>query len=183
MSGKYKIRDQDIPYFVTFTVEAWVDVFTRPLYKDLLLESIRYCQKEKGLIIYAWCLMSNHIHLIVGRINPLIRIEDIVRDLKKYSSVHICRAIKSNARESRREWMLSIFSNAAEETGKHQKYKFWTADYHPIELSGYEWLEQKLKYIHDNPVKAGIVENAEEYLYSSARDYLGRKGLLEIELM
>ena len=79
-------------YFVTFAVIEWIDVFTRQEYRDLLLDSLRYCQKEKGLEIYAWCIMSNHIHLIVGK-EKEAKIEEIVRDFKKFTSVKICRAI------------------------------------------------------------------------------------------
>ena len=92
MSGKYKIRDQSRLYFVTFAVIEWIDVFTRQEYRDLLLDSLRYCQKEKGLEIYAWCIMSNHIHLIVGK-EKESKIEEIVLDFKKFTSVKICRAI------------------------------------------------------------------------------------------
>ena len=53
-------------YFITSTVVDWVDVFTRPVYKHVIIESLEYCQKEKGLIIYAWVLMTNHLHVIVG---------------------------------------------------------------------------------------------------------------------
>jgi REP element-mobilizing transposase RayT len=182
MSEKYKVRDQERPYFITFAVEGWVDVFTRQSYKDIMLESIRYCQKEKGLILYAWCLMTNHIHMIVGRIGEN-KIEEIIRDFKKYTSVHICRAIEDNPTESRKEWMLNIFSSSAVKSEKHVKYKFWQNEYHPVELFYNEMMDQKLEYIHENPVKEGIVESPEEYLYSSARDYAGRKGLLEIVFM
>ena len=179
MSEKYKVRDQDRPYFITFAVECWIDVFTRQSSKEIILESIRYCQKEKGLILYAWCLMTNHVHMIVGR-NGESKIEEIVRDLKKYTSVHVCRAIESNPTESRREWMLNIFGSLGQESEKHTKYKFWQNEYHPVELFYNEMMNQKLDYIHENPVREGIVESAEEYLYSSARDYSGRKGLLDI---
>src|SRR5687768_16481443 len=81
MSEKYKVRDQERPYFITFSVEEWIDVFTRQQYKDIVLDSLRFCQKEKGLIIYGWCLMTNHIHLIVGR-KGKYKIEEIIRDLK-----------------------------------------------------------------------------------------------------
>ena len=182
MSEKYKVRDQDRPYFITFAVEGWVDVFTRQSYKEIILESVRYCQKEKGLILYAWCLMTNHIHMIVGR-NGESKIEEIIRDLKKYTSVHVCRAIESNPIESRKEWMLNIFGSSAMKSEKHTKYKFWQNEYHPVELFYNEMMDQKLDYIHENPVREGIVEGPEEYLYSSARDYAGRKGLLEIVFM
>ncbi|WP_425391424.1 transposase [Ekhidna sp.] len=84
MSEKYKIRDQERLYFVTFCVVQWFNVFTRPVYKDLLVESFKYCQENKGLNIFAWCIMTNHIHLIIGR-NSENKIEDIFRDFKKYS--------------------------------------------------------------------------------------------------
>ena len=182
MSEKYKIQDQSRPYFITFAVENWVDVFTRQNYKDILLDSLRFCQKEKGLVIYAWCLMTNHIHLIVAR-NGTETIDSIIRDFKKYTSVHICRAIESNHSESRRLWMLQLFSAAAMNSSKHQKYKFWENEYHPVELFSSAVIDQKLDYIHNNPVKEGFVDKPEEYVYSSARDYCGVKGLLEVAFM
>jgi putative transposase len=182
MSEKYKVRDQDRPYFITFAVTEWIDVFTRQQYKDIVLDSIRYCQREKGLVLYAWCLMTSHIHLIVGRKGE-VKIEDIIRDFKKFTSVHVARAIENNPAESRKLWMISIFKTAASESKKHQKYKFWQNEYHPVELFSNEMMDQKLDYVHDNPVKEGIVEKPEDYLYSSARDYAGMKGLLEIEFM
>jgi REP element-mobilizing transposase RayT len=143
---------------------------------------LRFCQKEKGLILDAWCLMTNHIHMIVGRSGEC-NIEDIIRDFKKYTSVHICRAIEDNPQESRRSWMLNTFGTAADESSKHQKYKFWQNEYHPVELFSNDVIDQKVNYLHQNPVKAQIVDAAEDYLYSSARNYAGRKGLLEVEFL
>jgi putative transposase len=182
MSEKYKVRDQDKPYFITFAVESWVDVFTRPAYKDIVIESLRFCQREKGLVIYAWCLMTNHIHLIVGR-SGTSTIGDIIRDFKKYTSVHLCKAIENNHGESRKYWMLRIFLGAGADSSKHEKYKFWQNEYHPIELFSNKVIDQKLDYVHENPVKEGIVDRPEDYIYSSARNYCGRKGLIEVEFM
>jgi putative transposase len=181
MSEKYKVRDQERLYFITFAVEGWIDVFTRQQYKDIVIDSLRFCQKEKGLIIYGWCLMTNHIHLIVGR-TVEHRIEEIVRDLK---NLLLCRSVapfESNMQESRRIWMLRLFKSAGLDSKKHINYKFWQNEYHPVELNTKEMMDQKLEYIHDNPVKEGIVERPEDYIYSSARDYTGRKGLLNIVL-
>lgn len=161
MSEKYKVRDQDRPYFITFAVESWVDVFTRQVYRDILLGSLRHCQSEKGLIIYAWCLMTNHIHLIVGRRGES-SIEEIVRDFKKFTSVQVCRAIESNAQESRKSWMLRLFQSAALDSKKHIKYKFWQNDYHLVELFSNELVDQKLEHIHDNAVKEGMVDKPED---------------------
>jgi putative transposase len=180
MSEKYKVLDQSRPYYVTFATESWVDVFTRPEYRNIVLDSLRFCQKEKGLIIYAWCLMTNHLHMIVGTKGES-KIEDIIRDFKKYTAVHLCRAIEENARESRKFWMLGIFKSAAADSDKHKKYKFWQNEYHPVELFSNAVIDQKVDYIHENPVKELLVEKPEDYLYSSARNYAGLKGLLESE--
>jgi putative transposase len=182
MSEKYKVRNQEKIYFITFAVIHWVNVFTRREYKDLLVENLQYCQREKGLEIYAWCLMSNHIHLALGT-KGRNQLSDIIRDLKKYSFVALVRAIAANGQESRKEWMLDIFKKAAESSSKHQQYQFWQNQYHPVELTDHPHQERCLAYIHHNPVKAGMVEEAEHYVYSSARDYAGGKGLLPIKFM
>src|SRR5690348_2079689 len=101
MSNKYKIRDQDKLYFVTFTVIAWLDVFTRQEYRDIFLDSLRYCQKHKGLEVCAYCIMSNHVHLIIGR-NSVQSLQGIIRDIKKFTSIRITDAIANNDHESRK---------------------------------------------------------------------------------
>lgn len=180
MSRKYKIRDQSQLYFITFAVVGWIDVFTRREYCDILIESLKYCQREKGLVLWAWCIMSNHVHLIVSRSKAFL-IEAIIRDFTKYTSVQLCRTIAANRSASRRDWMLSYFSRAAVESKKHSQYMFWQNDYRPVELSTKAIMDQKLAYIHDNPVRAGILERGEDYVYSSAKDYYsGTQGLLDI---
>ena len=76
-------------YFTTSTVVDWIDVFTRPVYKNIVVESLRYCQAQKGLDIYAWVLMTNHLHTIVGIRKPETSIGDILRDFKKFTSKSI----------------------------------------------------------------------------------------------
>jgi putative transposase len=177
MSRKYKFKDQDKPYFVSFSVVYWIDVFTRDIYRDILLDSLRYCQQHKGLEVYAWVIMTNHIHLIIGRKGEG-KMQDIIRDMKKYTSVQLLKAIGENPQESRKEWMLWMFERAGKRNPNNQKHQFWQQDNHPIELSNAEIAEQKLTYLHENPVKAGFVSEIEHYLYSSARDYTGQQGLL-----
>lgn len=161
----------------------WVDVFTRKEYRDILLDSIRYCQKGKGLILYAWYLMSNHVHLVVSAVNN--DTSDILRDFKKFTSKQIIKAIEENPVESRKEWMLKIFKDAGEQNSRNKYFQFWRQDNQPKELYSERFTSQKLAYIHNNPVEAGIVDKAEEYLYSSARDYYNGKncGLLKLELL
>ncbi|MEY2638659.1 MAG: hypothetical protein RIR90_141 [Bacteroidota bacterium] len=181
--GGYKIRNKEAIHFITFAVVEWIDVFTRKVYRDLLLDSIRYCQKEKGLILHSWCIMSNHVHLVISARdnNP----SDILRDFKKYTSKKIIKAIIANPRESRKEWMLQVFRQKGQANSRNKQYQFWQQDNHPIEIFSRRFIRQKLNYIHNNPVAAGIVEKSEEYIYSSARDYYYGKncGLLNLELL
>src|SRR5699024_9737286 len=142
MSVKYKIRDQAKLYFVSFAVVYWIDVFSRRQYKDIFVESIRHCQDEKGLEVYGWCLMSNHAHMIMGTNDKPL--EGILRDIKKYTSVRITAAIKANGQESRREWMIWMFSRAGKKNANNKSYQFWQQDNHPVELSTNEMMEQKL---------------------------------------
>ena len=166
-------------YFVTDTVVDWVDIFTRPIYKHIVIESLQYCQEHKGLIIYAWVLMSNHLHAIVGSEGEA-KVSDIWRDFKKITSKEIIATIKTEISESRSEWMLNRFEYSGKNDKKIKNYRFWQEgnDAQGIYLN--EYFEQKLNYIHYNPVKAEIVNRPEDYRYSSAIDYAGGKGLLKV---
>jgi REP element-mobilizing transposase RayT len=178
MSRGYKFRNPDGLYFVSFAVVYWIDVFTRNLYKNIFLECLRYCQKHKHLEIVAWCIMSNHVHLVfrtTGDYQP----GRVLGDIKRYSSRKLVKAIANNPRESRRDWLLQKFRAAAIKSSNVWNFQFWRHDNHPIELWSNKWIAQKVGYIHNNPVKAGIVLKPEDYLYSSASDYIGRPGLLE----
>jgi putative transposase len=178
MSRKYKFRDQDQLYFVSFAVINWIDVFIRNEYKEILLDSLRFCTKGKGLEIYAWCIMTSHVHLIIGTHQQ--KMEDILRDFKSYTSGQLKKAIAGNIQESRREWMLWMMQRAGRKNPNNQHFQFWQQHNKPIELFNKEIMQQKLDYLHQNPVAAGFVEKPEDYLYSSARDYCGMKGLLDI---
>ena len=127
-------------------------------------------------------MMSNHIHLI-AQAEEGKELSGIIRDLKRHTSKELIKTISENIQESRKEWMLAIFKNAGQYNSNNKDFQFWRQDNKPIELWSNEVMEQKLDYIHNNPVEAGIVEQAHEYLYSSARDYAGLKGLLTIELI
>lgn len=183
MSRKYKIRDQDKLYFVTFTVIHWLDVFIRREYKDILLESFRYCQKNKGLEVCAYCIMTSHVHLIIGRQGD-VKLEGIIRDIKKYTANSVIEAIRSNPQESRRELLIWLFEKSGKANSNNTNYQFWQQHSHPIELTTNELIDQRLDYIHNNPVEAGIVLSPEHYLYSSAVNYAGLpEKLLEVVLI
>ena len=181
MSGdKYKIEDQHARYFLTLTVVHWIDLFSRREYKDILVESLNHCIQNKGLEIYAWVIMTNHMHMVAACNEPH-RMSDFLRDYKKYTSKKIVDAI-CEIPESRRDWLLDKFSFEAKRTGRAKDYKVWKDANHAIDLdnNGIDVIE-KIDYIHENPVKAGIVRNPEDYVYSSAIDYAGSgKRLLDV---
>jgi REP element-mobilizing transposase RayT len=122
-SGGYKITDQGAMYFVTFAVVSWVDVFTRREYRDLVIESLKHGQENKGLVIYGWCIMSNHVHLIISAEEN--NISDVLGELKKYTSKQIINSILTNQIESRKEWMIKIFKEAGELNSRNTNYQFW----------------------------------------------------------
>ena len=181
MSNKYKFYEKEDLYFVTFSVVNWIDVFTRNIYKEVLLDSWEYCRKEKGLIIYAWCIMTNHIHMIIS--SQKNELSDIMRDMKSFTSTRLRKDISENPEESGKTWMLSLMNQKGLENKNNSDFQFWQQDNHPILLDTNYLIDQKLNYIHDNPVKAGFVENQEDYLYSSARDYCGINGLVTVEII
>ena len=181
--GGYKIRNKKEIHFVTFAVVEWIDVFTWREYRDLLIESLKFCQKEKGLLLHGWCIMSNHVHLIASARNE--NLSDILRDFKKFTSKQIIAAIENSGIESRREWMLKMFLERGTANSRNKKYQFWRQDNQPQELYSPKFFFQKLNYIHNNPLVAGLVEKPEHYLYSSARDYFKTKkcGLLDVSFL
>lgn len=180
MSEKYKITEPDRAYFITMTVVDWIDLFTRKELKNIIVDALKYCQNEKGLSILGWCLMSSHLHAIfqAGKSNSL---SDILRDFKTFTSKEIIKFIK-NENESRKEWLLELFSRACNDLAKKQNYKVWQDGNQPKIIYTPEFFWEKLDYIHNNPVEEMIVEKPEDYLYSSARNYADMSGLLDVFL-
>lgn len=124
--------------------------------------------------------MTNHLHTIVGIRKPDTSIGDILRDFKKFTSKSIVKAIQENVRESRSEWLLDRFWLRGANDAKIKDFKFWQDGNHVETIYSYEFYRQKLDYIHLNPVRQEIVERPEHYLYSSARNYIGEAGLIDV---
>jgi len=179
MPSKYRIHDSQEIYFITFTVVEWVDALSRPYYKDIIIDSLKYCQESKGLILYAYVIMNNHVHLIASA-KETYNLSDILRDLKKFTSKKIVKEIEDNIQESRKRWMLWIFYSNGQRNSNNENFQFWQQDNHPVCLDSNFLIDQRLHYLHNNPVVEGIVEDPAHYVYSSARDYAGIKGLLDI---
>jgi len=174
MGFKYAIRSEKL-HFLTHTVVNWIDVFTRRELAEIVVGSLNYCVEKKGLEVYVWCLMPSHLHMIARAAEGTEQdLSGIMRDFKKFTSKNIVNTI-SEISESCKEWMLRHF-----QTGQ-DCFQVWQEGMHPIELFTRKFTDQKMDYIHENPVVAGIVREPQDYLLSSAGDYyLNIKGLVKI---
>lgn len=178
MSRKYKFHDNDKLYFISFATVNWIDVFVREEYMQIILDSWKYCQEKKGLEIYGWCIMPSHVHMIVG--SNKNKLDDIIRDTKKHTSSELKVAIKNNVSESRKEWIIWMMERAGKKNGNNNAWQFWQQHNKPLEITDQEMFDKVLEYMHLNPVVAGFVLNSEDWKYSSARDFSGIKGLIEL---
>ena len=169
MSRKYKFGESTGAYFISFATVYWIDVFTRDIYFSVIIESLDYCRKNKGMEIYGYCIMPSHIHLIFrsAEADP----SGLIRDFKGFTSRKMLKTIEENAQESRKEWMLWMFEKAGKKNSNVKNRQFWQQNNKPIELWSLKVFEQKLNYIHNNPVISGFVTNPIDWKYSSARNY------------
>lgn len=178
VSRKYKFSDSGQLYFISFVIIGWIDLFIRKEYREVMLESWRYCQKEKDLEIYVWCIMSSHVHMIVSsRGRDLDR---VIGEMKSFTSRALRKSIEKNPTESRKEWLVAIMSEAGLKNGNNKDWQLWQQNNQPIALTTLNQFYETMNYIHRNPVETGVVENEEDYLYSGARDFYGKKGLIEL---
>jgi REP element-mobilizing transposase RayT len=156
----------DYPYFITLTVAGWIDIFTRKCYCDVVIDSWKYCMEQKGLEIFAYVIMPSHIHMVARSLNG--ELNKILRDSKSFTSKKILGLIEQMPGESRREWLLHMFKYFAKYQKQNKTYSFWQKTNHPIELNYPKIIDQKIAYIHNNPVESGYVTNPESWYYSSA---------------
>lgn len=154
MSRKYKFKEKDGAYFISFATVFWIDVFTRTEYFDIIINSLDYCRKNKRMIIFGYCIMPSHIHLIFRSEDG--KPSELIRDFKGFTSRNLIKAIQENNQESRKEWMLWMFKKAGDKNSNVKEYQFWQQNNQPIEIWSLKVFEQKLNYIHQNPVKSGF---------------------------
>ena len=181
MSGdRYIIQDQNGYYFLTLTVVHWIDIFTRVQYRDVIVDSLNYCIVNKNLEVNAWVIMSNHVHLVCC-ITAEPGMSAFLRDFKKFTSKKIVDLIHEIP-ESRRDWLLDKFSFEARRSRRAENYKVWQDGNHAISLQHIDAMS-KINYVHMNPVRAHLVSTSEHYMYSSAIDYAGGKGLVKVKVV
>ena len=180
MSRKYKFKNSEGLYFVSFATVYWIDVFVREEYFAILTESLKFCRLNKGMEIYAWCILPSHVHLIfrAKNNNP----GEVLKDFKTFTSKQLQSAIEAHSQESRKEWLLWMMERAGKKNSNVSKRQFWQQNNQPIELWSAKVIQQKLDYIHYNPVVSGFVIEPYHWKNSSAIDYSGGKGIIEIDV-
>lgn len=164
-----ELRKANIPsatYFITLTVVGWIDVFTRKEYADEIVKNLKFCQEKKDLEIFAYVIMPSHIHLVCRRNIGLL--SELLRDFKSFTAKQLLKLIAENPQESRKEWLRYMFKFFANRHAQNSEFMFWQKTNHPTELFSADIIEQKVDYIHNNPVIAGIVTEPNFYQYSSA---------------
>jgi REP element-mobilizing transposase RayT len=166
---RYKIVDAEYPHFLTPTIKDWYPLFARPEIVAIVLNSLKYLQKE-GLIIYAYVIMENHMHL-VAKSN---RLEDDIQRFKAHTGLEIVKQLKMY-----NQGVLHGFSFINNLT--RSEHKIWESGNHPVMIQNEEMMHQKIEYIHANPVRRGYVDEATDWRYSSARNYSDLPGLLDVE--
>ena len=168
MTKNFKSTEPGIPYFVTFTGVEWLNVFTKPEYLEIIWDSLQYCRKEKGLKLYGFVFMTNHLHLIISAEDKDIKLWQIIRDFKKFTAQKIIQIMQKT--ENRR-WILDSMRTVGKQNNANTQYQFWIQDDGAVEITGDKFFIQKLNYIHENPVRAQIVTDSCSYAWSSAKLY------------
>ncbi len=181
MGEAYQINDQEATYYMTFQVVGWADIFSRQIYRDVVIDSFKFCRLNKGMELNAYVIMTNHIHVIMA--SKIGKLSDLVRDFKKHTSKQILSIVNNNPIESRKQWLKMVFKYHAKFNKRVNEKQLWTHENHAIELDTNDMIDSRLNYIHNNPVKAGWVERPEHYLYSSASNYNDLESLIEIDVI
>ena len=171
--SRYKIYEPTHPYFITCTVLHWIPIFTRTQSTDILFDSLKFLQKSDNLKITAYVILENHLHMIVSS-------DDISKTMAKFKSYTAKELInllkKSNAKTILEQLAFYKKAHKTETT-----YQVWQEGIQPKLIVDEKMMIDRINYIHNNPIKRGYVEEAKHWRYSSARDYEGINGLIEIE--
>ncbi len=174
MRTRYKIINESEIYFITSSITEMIPIFTSERYFKIIIVFLKYCRKEKGLKIYAYVIMDNHLHLIVSGKN----LSQTLASFKRHTAKFIIKYLK----EDNLNWILNQLSFYKRKHKKKSNYQVWQEGFHPQCISTDEMLRQKIKYIHYNPVKRGYVNEMEHWRYNSAKIIIdGDKGELELD--
>jgi putative transposase len=169
---RYKIGDNAYPHFLTCTVVEWLPVFTRQESVQIRLDSWTFLQREKRMTLFAFVVLENHVHFIASSNN----LAKEVGDFKSYTARRLIDLLQS----AHASTLLDQFRFRKARHKQDREFQFWQEGSHPQQIASDEMMWQKIEYIHNNPVKRGFVDDPVHWRYSSARNYAGLPGLIEV---
>lgn len=180
---KDSATSQHACHYITFNTVDWVDVFIKPVYKYVIVDALNELIALRGLTVYAWCLMTNHLHLLL-QAKDGIGLSLIEREFKRVTSTHILEAVEMEP-ESRHDWLLERFEHCSQSLKKLEKYQVWQSCCNPefLDFRQPMQLRDHVNFVHENPVRDRIVRMPEDYVFSSAGDYQGRRGLVHVKVI
>jgi REP element-mobilizing transposase RayT len=164
MRSRYRILERDHSHFITSTTVAWLPIFTSAARCDILVDAFEYCRQHKELKLYAWVILDTHFHAIVAA-PELVR---VLADLKR----HTARRLVEQLEAERCDWLLRQLRYERAPNKTESQHQVWQEGSHPQAIMSDEMVLQKLEYLHNNPVKRGLVASPEHWCYSSAHEWL-----------
>ena len=169
--SRYRIFENHVPHFLTCSVVAWLPVFARPDAVGIVLDSWRFLQTRGRITLLGYVILENHLHLIA-------RSEHLSKEIGDFKSFTARRII--DLLGQRRDPVLELLEQFKARHKADQEHQLWQEGSHPQQIQTEEMMRQKLEYIHANPVKRGYVDDPTHWRYSSARNYAGMSGLIEV---
>lgn len=171
--SRYKIYEATHPYFVTCTILHWLPLFTKKESVQIVIDCLKFLQGKDNLKLYAYVILENHLHLVVQS-------DDIEKSMKSFKQ-YTAKALLDLLKKENVKTLLDQLRFYKKAHHKATEYQVWEEGYQPKLIQTEEMMVSKINYIHQNPVKRGYVDEAVHWRYSSARDYEGMEGLIEIE--
>lgn len=170
--SRYRIVENEYPYFMTCTIVGWLPVFTRPEAVEIIYDSWRFLQRERGFMLFAYVILENHLHLIAN--SP-----DLSATMQRFKSFTARRLVDLLQSKS----AITLLNSLQRLKLPHKSesdHQVWQQGSHPEQIQSEEMMWQKIEYTHNNPLKRGYVDNPLHWRYSSARNYAGQPGLIEV---
>jgi len=169
-------ENENMMHFVTITVIEWIDILTNKEYFKIITNSLKYCRKNKGLLLYEYVIMTNHIHLIIAA-KESYKLSQIISDFKKHTSREILKLLAKD----NRKYILGLLKTSYYKK-KDYENQIWQRENFPEPIETENFFESKVNYIHYNSVKKDYVEKPEDWVYSSAKDrILGKSGVIKLD--
>ena len=170
---RYKIYETESPYFITSTINSWLPVFTRQATADIILDSWRHLQKERDLRLFAYVILENHLHMIVSA--P--ELSGVMQSFKSWTAREIIRLLNvQGGRTLLRQLKATKLNHKTQ-----SEHQVWQEGGKPKQIQNDEMMWQKIEYIHNNPLDRGFVDDPVHWRWSSARNYAGQTGLIEVD--